>query len=69
MPQYRCYPIRLSGSIDGPAKVIDCIDDASAITKAHAMSREQSFEVWLGARKIYPAGGGDRPSADTCGVG
>jgi hypothetical protein len=55
LPDYRCYPIQLSGSIGGPAQIIDCVDDDDAITKAHAMFYEQSFEVWLGARKIYPA--------------
>ena len=55
MPDYRCYPIMLSGWIDGPVQVIACIDDASAIAKAREMLPEQPFEVWLGARRVYAA--------------
>jgi hypothetical protein len=31
MPDCRCYPIMLSGSIDGPVQIINSRDDASAI--------------------------------------
>jgi hypothetical protein len=53
MADYRCYPLMQSSSIGGPAQVINCIDDASAIAKAHEIFREKPFEVWLGARKVY----------------
>jgi hypothetical protein len=59
MPDYRCYPIMSSGSIDGPVQIINSRDDASAIAKAQEMFRERPFEVWLGARKIGTAGRGD----------
>jgi hypothetical protein len=51
--RYRCYPIGLAGSIDGPAHVFDCKDDASAIAKAHASFPERAFEVWQGARRVH----------------
>ena len=53
MPDYRCYPMSLSGSITEPGRVIDCIDDASAITKALEIFPERDFEVWQAARKVY----------------
>ena len=53
MSDYRCYPITLSGLIDGPPWVLDCIDDGSAIDKAHAMLPEKRFEIWHGPRKVY----------------
>jgi hypothetical protein len=43
----------LSNSIGGPAQVINCTDDASAIARAQEMFREKPFEIWLGARKVY----------------
>jgi hypothetical protein len=45
MAEYRCYPITLSGSIGGPAKVVDVDDDASAIAKAHEILPKEPFEV------------------------
>jgi hypothetical protein len=53
MPEYRCYPLKQSGSIDGAGQVFACIDDASAIAKASATFAEQPFEVWEGARRVY----------------
>jgi hypothetical protein len=53
MSDYRCYPITLSGLIDGPARVLDCIDDGSAIEQARAMLPEKHFEIWQGERKVY----------------
>jgi hypothetical protein len=53
MADYRCYPITLSGSIGGPAQVVDVDDDVSAIIRAHEILPEQPFEVWLGARRIF----------------
>ena len=54
MPDYRCYPlVQQSSLIGGPAQVINCADDASAIAKAREIFREKPFEVWLGARKVY----------------
>ena len=53
MADYRCYPITPSGSIGGPAWVLDADDDASAIARAHQILPEQPFEIWLGARRIF----------------
>jgi hypothetical protein len=53
MTDYRCYPLTLSDSIDGPPKVVDVIDDASAIAKAHEILPRQPFEIWQGARRVY----------------
>ena len=53
MPEYRCYALTSSRSIGGPAQVINCADDASAIAKAREIFREKPFEIWLGARKVY----------------
>ena len=53
MADYRCYPTTLSGSIDGPAQVVDVDDDVSAIIRAQEILPEQSFEVWLGARRTF----------------
>ena len=53
MADYRCYPTTLSGSIDGPAQVVDVDDDVSAILRAHEILPEQPFEIWLGARRVY----------------
>jgi hypothetical protein len=57
MPDYRCYPITLSGSIGGPAQIIDCTDDVSAIEKAKEILPTQPFEIWQGARTVYPTNG------------
>ncbi len=48
MPDYRCYPLTLAGSIDGPAQIIDSSDDASAIAKACSMFPGRAFEVLAG---------------------
>ena len=53
MADYCCYPTTLSGSIEGPPKVVDAIDDVSAIVRAHEILPEQPFEVWQGARRVY----------------
>ena len=53
MPAYRCYPIKPSGSIAGPAQVTDCVDDATAIEAARELLPDQAFEVWQGARRVY----------------
>jgi hypothetical protein len=53
MPDYRCYPMSGGGSIDGPAHVLDCTNDASAIATAHTIFPERAFEIWEGARRVY----------------
>ena len=53
MADYRCYPISLSGSIGGPAKIVDVDDDTSAIIKAHELLPEQPFEIWQGEHPVY----------------
>ena len=53
MADYRCYRINRSGSIDGPAQVIDRTDDASAIVEAHEIFPGHHFEIWQGTRRVY----------------
>ena len=67
MPDYRCYPLRLAGSIDGPAQIINSSDDASAIAKAYSMFAGRAFEVWQGAHKVYATKSRPSISARTLG--
>ena len=53
MAEYRCYPLKPTGLIDGAGQIVECINDASAIAKAGAIFFEQNFEVWQGARRVH----------------
>jgi hypothetical protein len=53
MPDYRCYRVSPLGAILGPANVITCADDETAIIKAQEIFPEGALEVWQGARRVY----------------
>jgi len=52
MPAYRIYKTSRDGHILGPALVIECEDDQSAITKAARAANGTAAELWEGARCV-----------------
>jgi hypothetical protein len=60
MANYRCYPLDFNGSIASMAQFVVCTDDASAIAAAHGMFPDHRIEIWLGARRVYTSGAGDK---------
>jgi hypothetical protein len=49
---YTCYLLNLAGVIQS-VHDIQCVDDATAITRARQLFRENRFAIWQGTRKIY----------------
>lgn len=52
MPEYRFYRITPEGHVAGPAPVIECPDDITAVKEAEKILAGHDIEIWKGKNII-----------------
>ena len=52
MPEYRFYKIDPKGHVAGPATLVVCADDFSAVQQARTLLDGLDIEVWQGKRVV-----------------
>lgn len=52
MPEYRFYPIKRDGHIDGAPATRDCANDSAALKEARELVSGHDIEVWESSRLV-----------------
>jgi hypothetical protein len=52
MPEYKLYRLGPDGHVDGPPNLLHCMDDQSALDRAHQYLDGGAIEVWTDNRRI-----------------